>query len=351
MTPVVAPHGSGSLLHRRLEDLRATLDLSRLHPDPLEIVRRHRGRDDLEVAGLVAAGLAFGGVAVILASVEAALAPLGPRPAGGLDRSTDRGLRRALRGFRHRWVDGDDVAALLGAVRRVRAERGSLEEAFLAGDPGGPTVEGALAAFAARLRAADPGFGRRGVRAFVPSPADGSACKRPLLFLRWMARDDGIDTGAWRGVDPSRLLLPLDTHVARIARALGILRREAADWRAALEATESLRRLDPADPVKYDFPICRLGILDLCPRERDPVNCAACGLYDVCAYGAAATSPSRAVPAPSPAGSPSRGRARRRRASRPRSSPASPRGTRKRTVRPGPASSPGGPGSSRSPSR
>lgn len=337
------------LLRLRLDELRAALDLSSLHPDPLEIVRRHRGRDDLEVAGIVAAGLAFGGVKTILASVEAALAPLGPRPAAGLARSTDRGLRAALRGFRHRWVDGDDVAALLGAVRRVREESGSLEAAFLEGDPGGPTIEGALASFAARLRKADPGFGRRGAAAFVPSPADGSACKRPLLFLRWMARDDGIDTGAWRGVDPSRLVLPLDTHVARIARALGILRRNVADWRAALEATEALRLLDPADPVKYDFPICRLGILDLCPRERDPENCAACGLFDVCAYGSA-TSPSRA-PGTSPAGSPARSRARRPRSSRPRSRKASRRGTRSPAGRPAPASSPGGPESSRSPSR
>jgi uncharacterized protein (TIGR02757 family) len=182
-------------------------------------------------------------------------------------------------------VDGEDLASLLGAARRLRARHGSLEALFLAGDPGGATVEGALAAFAAGFRRAEPGFGARGAAAFLPSPAEGSACKRPLLFLRWMARDDGIDTGAWSGVDPARLLLPLDTHVARIARALGLLRRRATDWAAALEATASLRRFDPADPVKYDFPLCRLGILDLCPRRRDPVRCASCGLFEVCAYG------------------------------------------------------------------
>jgi uncharacterized protein (TIGR02757 family) len=273
------------LLGPRLDVLSAGFDVSRIHPDPLEIVRGHRGRDDLEVAGLVAAGLAFGGVEAILASVRRALAPLGPRPAAGLAAAGDRGLRRALRGFRHRWVDGDDVAALLSAVRRLREEHGSLEDAFLAGDPGGETVEGALSAFAAAVRRADPGFARRGARAFVPSPADGSACKRPLLYLRWMARRDGVDTGAWRRLDPARLVLPLDTHVARIARALGILRRKSDDWRAALEATAALRRLDAADPIRYDFAICRLGILDLCPRKRDPVKCRACELYDVCAYG------------------------------------------------------------------
>lgn len=274
-----------SLLAERLDALVRGFDVSRIHPDPLEIVREFRRRDDREVAGILCAGLAFGGVETILVNARRALAPLGRSPAKTLAATGDREIRRALRGFRHRWVDGDDVAALLASVRRLRAEHGSLEGAFLAGDPGGETVEGGLTAFAAAVRAADPGFGGRGAAAFVPSPADGSACKRPLLFLRWMVRRGGVDTGAWKGVDPARLVLPLDTHVARISRALGLLRRKADDWRAALEATAALRRLDPADPVRYDFALCRMGILDLCPRERDPVNCRACELFDVCRLG------------------------------------------------------------------
>ena len=176
------------------------------------------------------------------------------------------------------------MAALLSAARRLRAEHGSLEKAFLAGDPGGETVEGALSAFAAAFRKADPGFANRGASAFVPGPDGGSACKRPALFLRWMIREDALDTGAWQGVDRARLVLPLDTHVDRISRGLGILRRKGTGWKSVLEATTALRRMCPEDPIRYDFPLCRLGILDLCPRKRDPVNCRACGLYDVCGY-------------------------------------------------------------------
>jgi uncharacterized protein (TIGR02757 family) len=260
------------------------MDLSHLDPDPLVAVRAYASPADLEVAGLLAAGLAFGGAATILASSRRALAALGPSPAAAADGASPAELRRALRGFRHRWIDGDDVADLVAACGALRRRHGSLEAAFAAGDPGGADVGGALAAFAAELRAAAPRGGAAGVRALVPSPAEGSACKRPLLFLRWMCRPAGIDTGAWSSPTPARLVLPLDTHVARITRALGLLRRRATDWRAALEATAALRRFDAADPVKYDYALCRLGILDLCPSRRDPVNCARCGLFDVCRF-------------------------------------------------------------------
>ena len=305
--------GPGSALHRRLEALGAARDPSWIGADPVSLVRGRSGRDDLEVAGAIAAGLAFGAVPAILGSVRAALEPLGPRPAAGLDALSDADLREAYAGFRHRWLGGNDLAAFLGAVRRVRASAGSLEDAFAAGDPGGVTVEGALTALAARLRAADPGFGGRGARGFFPGPDSGSACKRPCLFLRWMARDDGIDTGAWRGPDPSRLVIPLDTHLARITRALGLLRRRSDDWKAALEATASLRRFDPADPVRYDFALCHLGMRG---------GALASSVTSASKRGRRAASAAR-----SPARPPSRGRARRPGAPSRRSSPPRPRGT------------------------
>jgi len=279
-------------LKRRLDALVASFDASSIDPDPLGIVRGYRGPDDLEVAGILCAGLAIGGVQVILRSARTALAALGPRPAEGLAGATDRHLRRAYRGFRHRWVDGDDLAAFLSAVRRVRESRGSLRDAFLAGDTGGEAIEGGMEALAGALRAADPGFARRGAAAFVPAPSGGSACKRPALFLRWMVRDDGIDTGAWKEVDPARLVLPLDTHLERFSRGLGLLHRRTPDWKAALEATAGFRRLSPSDPLRYDFALCRLGILDLCPPGHSG-RCRAGRVHGVCERGLvpSATSP------------------------------------------------------------
>jgi uncharacterized protein (TIGR02757 family) len=150
--------------------------------------------------------------------------------------------------------------------------------------PGETTVRWALARFVDTLLARSPDLPRdAGVRHLLTSPAGGSACKRMNLYLRWMVRGgDGIDCGLWPGVPTSALVIPLDTHVARISRFLGLTRRRTQDWKMAEEITASLRRFDPADPVKYDFAICRLGILDHCPSRRNLHKCAACPLLELC---------------------------------------------------------------------
>ena len=105
----------------------------------------------------------------------------------------------------------------------------------------------------------------RGLRFLLPAPDAGSACKRSHLFLRWMIRTEGFDLGLWTGgrFTPARLLLPMDVHVHRISRRIGLTRRKAADLAASREATAWLRRISPADPVAYDWPLSRLGILGL----------------------------------------------------------------------------------------
>jgi uncharacterized protein (TIGR02757 family) len=124
---------------------------------------------------------------------------------------------------------------------------------------------------------------KAGVRYFFPAPSNGSACKRLNLYLRWMVRPaDGLDLGLWTKVDPADLIIPIDTHLGRISRNLGLTKRKSADWKSAEEVTARLARLDPADPLKYDFALCRLGILDRCPKRVDPVKCAECIIRDIC---------------------------------------------------------------------
>jgi uncharacterized protein (TIGR02757 family) len=177
--------------------------------------------------------------------------------------------------------------AAAGHLRRLHGGLG-LRFRTLFEEEGG-VLRPALARFAGELRGAPQvakllrGRGPRGLRHLLPDPAGPGASKRWNLYLRWMVRGpDGVDLGLWAGIPPSALLVPLDTHVHRVARALGLTSRRDASWRTAEEVTASLRRIDPEDPVRYDFALCHLGMSGQCPARRDPVRCAACPLRGAC---------------------------------------------------------------------
>jgi len=258
-------------LREALERLAATYDERFLDTDPLGIVRRYDRAEDRELVGLLAAGLAYGRVAGIRASVSDVLARMGTRPSRFLEGYDTRRDARRFDGFVHRFTRGRDVAVLLLLARRARDSAGSLGAFFRAGDadPRASTYEAAMNAFGRRLFALDPRMGKEdGVRWLLPLPEDGSACKRHCLFLRWMIRrEDGLDCGAWSGLSAARLVLPMDTHLERVSRALGLTERRTASWKMALEVTDRLRELDPEDPTRYDFALSRLGILGLLPAR------------------------------------------------------------------------------------
>ena len=167
-------------------------------------------------------------------------------------------FRRIYEGFRHRWATGDDLAAVLAGAAAIIAADGSLEAGFRSKlDPGGETVIEALADFAGRIVCGVDDDGA----CLLPSPCRRSACKRLNLFLRWMVRRDAVDPGGWE-VPAAMLVVPLDRHMHRFGLALGLTGRRQADLQTALEITAAFRRVSPADPVKYDFALTRLGIRD-----------------------------------------------------------------------------------------
>ena len=226
-----------------------------VRPDPLQCLYDYADPADQEVVGLVAATLAYGRVKQILRSVGAVLERIGPQPARFVNDATPDRLARALAGFKHRFTTGDEMAALLAGAGRVRRRSGSLGACLArAVRPGDETVLGALAALAGELR------GSRQASSLLSDVAKGSACKRLHLLLRWMVRRDEVDPGPWRSVPPGLLVVPLDTHLHAIARALGLTARRAADARTALEVTRAFRAVAPDDPVRYDFSLTRLGI-------------------------------------------------------------------------------------------
>lgn len=273
--------GPHEALGEKLEAVVRRFGRDYLETDPLKFVHRYADPRDQEIAGLFAAAFAYGSVVLIFRAVERILGEMGPSPRAFLDAWDEKRDAKRFRGFKHRFHDGRDVALLCTRLSAVLKEHGSLGALFAKGyDARDPHVGPALAKFVAAILGKTR---RKTLRFLLSSPDDGSACKRMLLYLRWMIRPaDGLDVGIWRGVPSSALLLPLDTHTFRIARYLGLTARNAGDWRAAEEATAALKRFDAADPVRYDFALCRLGILDLCPAKRDERKCAPCDLYEVC---------------------------------------------------------------------
>ena len=285
--------GPGALqrLKAPLDRLYDTYNHTASAVDPVQVVRRYTSPADREVVAFCASALAFGRVASILGSIEALLTVLGDSPAAFIrdfDPDRDGG---PLRPLVHRWIRGVDLVALLWILRRMTDDAGSIERFFLAGhEPSALDVGPALNSFATRARAIDlePVYGgldgRRGVTFFFPRPAAGSACKRLNLFLRWMVRRDAVDLGVWSGLPPSQLVVPLDTHVMRVGRCLGLTRYRSPGWGMAREITASLRRLDPGDPIRYDFSICHLGMTDACGFNRAQRD-DRCPLRGVCRPG------------------------------------------------------------------
>ena len=228
-----------------------------VHPDPLEFLYRYDSIDDREIVALMASVLAYGRVLLILRSVDTVLTAMGTSPASFVAESSTRTLLRAFPGFKHRFTTGEELGALLVGVKRALEEHGSLNFCFKQGmGRRDNTVVPALCLFTSELT----GKAGRSCDFLLPDPANGSACKRLNLFLRWMVRHDDVDPGGWTGVPRSKLVVPLDTHMYKVGRAVGFTSRKSADLRTALEITEGFKRIVPRDPVRYDFSLTRLGI-------------------------------------------------------------------------------------------
>lgn len=266
--------------------------------DPIQIVRRFTRPADREVVGFIAAGLAFGRVSSVLQSIERVLDLMGPSPAEFVRTFDPRRNGPAFRDFVHRWIRGTDVVALLWVLHQMSVRSGSIEAFFVEGDDGGHDVQAALDSFSSRALALDlrAAYGRLPARAgvcyFFPRPSAGSACKRLNLFMRWMVRHDALDLGVWTRVSPARLIVPLDTHVIRVGRCLRLTRYTSPGWRMALDITKALRAIDPEDPVKYDFSVCHLGMMNACGFGTARAD-AHCPLKGVCV-----PRPRRASPPP-----------------------------------------------------
>lgn len=254
--------------------------------DPIAVPLRFTDPMDRELTAFVAAHLAYGKVAPMLRAIEKVLKPLGGRPAEFLRQRSEQALQAELEEALHGWVwrfhTSQDMAHWLLAWKRLDAESGAGLEAHLLPQPD-ETADMALSRLVQRLRAELPQT--YGLRFNLPDPLHNASCKRWRMFLRWMVRDGWPDFGLWTRYPKDQLVIPVDTHVARIARYIGLTKFTSVDGRMAAEITASLKKRDRQDPLKYDFAISHLGILGDCPGVRTLPGCKPCPLVGVCRAG------------------------------------------------------------------
>ncbi len=231
-------------------------DRKHVHPDPLEFLYDYEEIKEREIAGLIAASLAYGQVKQILKSVSKVLSVLGKKPSEYLAGADHERLIKDFKGFKHRFTTAEELAGFLYNTGIVLKKYGSLNECFSRFYKKEKNTVKALTGFASELRLGDCSC----YNSLVPMPEGKCAFKRINLFLRWMVRKDNVDPGGWDNVPAAKLIVPVDIHMHRIAIEYGFTNRKQADIKTALEITESFKKYSPEDPVKYDFSLTRAGI-------------------------------------------------------------------------------------------
>jgi uncharacterized protein (TIGR02757 family) len=227
--------------------------------DPISIPHAYSRSQDIEIAGLFAAVLAWGQRVTIVRKCKELMAMMDHDPYAFVCSHSDRDLK-VFEGFRHRTFNATDTLYFITFLRWFYESHASLEEAFWAPGDGVTTVEEGLVRFH-NLFFSLSDYPQR-TKKHIATPERKSTCKRLNMYLRWMVRQDrlGVDFGLWKNIPPSGLICPCDLHVDRVARKLKLITRKQTDWQTALELTANLRKLDPQDPVKYDFALFGLGI-------------------------------------------------------------------------------------------
>lgn len=288
----------------RAERLRVALEplvarfggVERVAFDPIEAPKRYADPADQEVAGLLAAGLAYGRVDLFRPKLFALLEEMGPSPAAFVRDFVPERDGKRFASFSYRFNLPADIGALFAGMGHVLETHGSLGRLLAVGLEQEGSLRPALSRFSLTIRQAGAervGGSMGPIRALdhlLADPMKGGACKRLLLYVRWMVRRDRVDLGTWEGLIPrSALVIPVDTHIMRISTLLGLTRRKDATWKTAEEITASLRLVDPDDPIRYDFALCHLGMSGACPAKRDRESCRGCPLVAECPTGKRAT--------------------------------------------------------------
>jgi uncharacterized protein (TIGR02757 family) len=255
-------------LKASLNEIYATYhNPSYLYLDPVQYVHGFAGKQNREIAGLLCSALAYGRVEQIRKSIEKVLRITGDDIFHFCAEVPVQDKIKQFSLIKHRFNNGTDIAVLLECCARVIRQYSSLEAMFLAGQrDSDDTIKRGLDKFVLSMRSIAGTILKNrqsSMYFFLPMPGSGSTCKRLNMFLRWMVRkNDGIDLGVWTGVPVSKLIMPVDTHIAAISAGMGITKRKTIDWTMAEDITAAMRTMYPDDPVRCDFSLCRAGMID-----------------------------------------------------------------------------------------
>ena len=253
-------------LKQKLDYHYKAFDKSQLEPDPLQFPHLFKDEKDIEVLAFIASIFAYGNVKQIINTLQKFLTISNSKPFLFIQNFVHTELKSEIR-LSHRFYTQRDVTKLFFLLKQVYKEYGSLKNLFLSGfSKNDNNIKNAITNFSNYfLKNAKQEFGKlsRGLVFMFPLPEKGSACKRINLFLRWMVRKDELDFGLWKELPTSKLIIPVDTHVARICKQLKLTKRKNVSWKMAEEITENLKKFDSEDPVKYDFAICHIGMRKL----------------------------------------------------------------------------------------
>ena len=224
--------------------------------DPICIPRGLSSIQDKEIMGFWAAVLAWGQRKTIINKCNELVNRMDGSPYDFIINHSESDLK-SIEGFKHRTFNDTDALYFISFFKNHYSEHSSLESAFISTSQ---TAEESLSNFYNYFFSLEDAPHR--TYKHIASPTKKSACKRINMFLRWMVRqdDNGVDLGLWKNIPASQLVCPLDVHVDRVARKLGLLKRPQSDWLAATELTNNLKKIDAIDPVKYDFALFGLGL-------------------------------------------------------------------------------------------
>jgi uncharacterized protein (TIGR02757 family) len=255
-------------LSQKLNSHYHAFDKSKISPDPLQFLHLYKDKRDIEVFGFIASVFAFGNVKQIINSLERIKKIVGEKPYKFVNNFSSKDYKD-LKGLKHRFYTDKDIINLLLALHFTFKNHDSLKKLFLNSyNSQEPNLKNSISKFSnyfikTVLEQTDQTQVSRGVKFMFPNPENGSACKRMNLFLRWMVRKDELDFGLWREIPTSKLVIPVDTHIAKICKSLKLTKRKNVSWKMAEEITEKLKKFDHVDPVKYDFALCHIGMRKL----------------------------------------------------------------------------------------